>query len=142
MVKVDLVLDRIRRLRETGEALLRVLPTDDARLAQDRDVRDLVSFRVYLIAQEANHVAAHVITDQGWGPTTSLHEHFSTLAARAVVAPDLAERWASAIKVRNLIGHGYAAVDPAKLHAAARELAGLIDPFCAAVLAFAEANAT
>ena len=41
------------------------------------------------------------------------------------------------LKVRNLIGHAYAEIDPAKLIEAAGEVARLIDPFCAAVLAFA-----
>jgi uncharacterized protein YutE (UPF0331/DUF86 family) len=45
---------------------------------------------------------------------------------------------AGGVKVRNLIGHAYADVDPAKLHEAAAELVGVLDAFCAAVLSYAE----
>lgn len=45
---------------------------------------------------------------------------------------------AAGVKVRNLIGHAYAEVDPTKLHAAATELSVLLEAFCAAVLSFAE----
>ena len=63
------------------------------------------------------------------------------LQEKKVVAGRVAESLAAAIKVRNLIGHAYAEIDPDKLHAAAQILVPLIDPFCASVLAFAESQA-
>jgi len=52
----------------------------------------------------------------------------------------VANQLAAAVKVRNLIGHGYAAVDAQKMHAAALEILALVDPFCEAVLSFAESH--
>ena len=45
------------------------------------------------------------------------------------------------MKVRNLIAHGYVAIDPVKLHAAAQVLASLAERYAAAVLAWAEKQA-
>jgi uncharacterized protein YutE (UPF0331/DUF86 family) len=142
MVRLDVVRNKVRRLRDTGQALSRALPVDFTTLAGDRDALDLVSFRVYLAMQEAIDLAAHLIADQGWGPAPSLREHFSILRDRGVIDPSLGALLEAGVKVRNLIGHAYAEVDPLKLHRAATELGGLVDPYCAAVLAFAESAAT
>jgi len=140
MVRLDLVRDKIGRLRETAALLRACLPGQAAAMAASRDVRDLVSFRVYLVMQEAIDLCSHVIADQGWGPVPSLRDHFSLLADKGVLSSDLAGRLSAGVKLRNLVGHGYAEVDPAKMQAAARELAGLVDPFCNAMLAFAETH--
>jgi hypothetical protein len=47
MVRVDLVRDKIRRLRDTGQALLACLPGDPGPLAADRDAIDLVAFQAF-----------------------------------------------------------------------------------------------
>jgi len=117
-----------------------VLPADSAALAADKDRLDLVAFRVYLVMQEAVDLATHVIADHGWGPAGSLRDHFSMLASRGVLDAALANELSAGVKVQNLIGHAYAALDPVKLHAAAIALDRLVDPFCAAVLVFAEGS--
>ena len=140
MVRLDLVRDKIGRLRETAALLRACLPGQAAAMAASRDVRDLVSFCVYLVMQEAIDLCSHVIADQGWGPVPSLRDHFALLAEKGVLSSDLAGRLSAGVKLRNLVGHGYAEVDPTKMQAAARELAGLVDPFCNAMLAFAESH--
>ena len=63
------------------------------------------------------------------------------LAAKGALDATLAQKLAAGVKVRNLIGHAYAQVDPVKIHAAAGELVSLLEAFCAAMVAFAEATA-
>jgi uncharacterized protein YutE (UPF0331/DUF86 family) len=142
MVRIDLVRAKVRRLRETVAGLRACLPADAQGLSLGRDILDLVSFRVYLGVQEAIDLAAHLAADQGWGPLPTLREHFGLLATKGVLDPVLAGDLGAAVKVRNLIGHAYAEVDPIKLYPAASKLVGLLESFCAAVLAFAEANAS
>jgi uncharacterized protein YutE (UPF0331/DUF86 family) len=138
MVQLDVVRDKVARVRDTAEWLRSCLPTQASDMAANRNVRDLVSFRVYLVIQEAIDICSHVIADQGWGPVASLRDHFTLLGDKGVLPADLAGRLATGVKVRNLVGHGYAAVDPEKMHDAAVTLAALIDPFCKAILTFAE----
>jgi len=137
MVRIELVRDKIRRLRETVAALRDALPSSPLGLSH-RDALDLVSFRVYLGLQEAIDLASHVIADEGWGPAPSLRDHFTILGSHKVLEPELAMALAGGVKVRNLIGHAYADVDPAKLHEAATELVDVLDAFCAGVLRYAE----
>jgi len=90
--------------------------------------------------QEALDLASHVVADEGWGPVSSLREHFSPLGRRRALREGLARQLADAVELRNPIGHAYAAVDPARLHAAARALLSLLERFCEEILAFAESR--
>jgi uncharacterized protein YutE (UPF0331/DUF86 family) len=137
MVRVDLVHDKVRRLRATLAALAGCLPADPAALGASRDARDLASFRVYLSMQEAIDLCSHLIADEGWGPAPSLRDHFTILADKGVIDAGLAGHLAAGVKIRNLIGHAYVEIDPVRLHAAALELQQLLEAFCAQVLAFA-----
>jgi uncharacterized protein YutE (UPF0331/DUF86 family) len=142
MVQLDLVRDKVMRLRDTAASLSSCLPAATAEMASSRDVRDLVSFRVYLVMQEAIDLCSHVIADQGWGPVPSLRDHFALLVDKGVLPAGLAGRLATGVKVRNLVGHGYAAIDPNKMREAAATLVTLVDPFCDAILSFAETHQT
>ncbi len=142
MVQLNLVRDKIVRLRDTAAALRSCLPGTATSMTTSRDVRDLVSFRVYLAVQEAIDLCSHVIADRGWGPVASLRDHFTLLGNKGVLPTELAGQSATAVKVRNLVGHGYADVDPEKMREAAAILVSLVDPFCDAILAFAGTHAT
>jgi uncharacterized protein YutE (UPF0331/DUF86 family) len=56
------------------------------------------------------------------------------VALRIALAAELGD----GVKIRNLIGHAYAAVDPVRLHAAADILPDLLERFCTGVLAWSE----
>jgi len=92
--------------------------------------------------QEAIDPCSHVIADQGWGPVASLRDHFIVMASKGVLPAELAVQLATAVKVRNLVGRGYADVDPEMMSEAAVTLPALIDPFCDAILSFAETRAS
>jgi len=142
MVQLDLVRDKVARVRDAAAWLRDCLPASPNEMTANRNLRDLVSFRVYLVIQEAIDLCSHVIADQGWGPVASLRDHFTFLADKGVLPPSLAGQLATGVKVRNLIGHAYAAVDPEKMHEAALALLPLVDPFCQTILSFAENHAT
>jgi len=142
MVQLEIVRQKIARMRDTGQWLKACLPAGSADMVRDRDVRDLVSFRVYLLVQDAIDICSHIIADQGWGPVPSLRDHFTFLADKGILPSGLASQLAAAVKVRNLVGHGYVAVDPQKMHEAAVEIVAMVDPFCASVLSFAEGHAS
>ncbi len=140
MTRIDLVRDKIRRIRHVVELLERCLPDAPAALARDEDALHLVAFRVYLGLQEGIDLASHIIADEGWGPAASLREHFVILARQGVIDADIAASFGDGVKIRNLIGHAYGDVDPVKLHAEAEALPKLLTDYCRAVLVFAEAR--
>ncbi len=111
-MQIDLVRQKIGRIRHVAELLSVGLPSQPEALVNDEDALHLVAFRVYLGLQEALDLASHLVADQGWGPAASLREHFEILARQGVLDARLAATLADGVKIRNLIGHAYGELDP------------------------------
>jgi uncharacterized protein YutE (UPF0331/DUF86 family) len=140
VTRIELVREKIRRIRHVGRLLERSTPEDPEVLARDEDRLHLVAFRVYLGLQETIDLASHVIADEGWGPVASLRDHYEILVREGALGAETGALLSDGVKIRNLIGHAYGEVDPVKLQAAARVLPRLLETFCQDVLAFAEAR--
>jgi uncharacterized protein YutE (UPF0331/DUF86 family) len=89
-----------------------------AELASDRDALDLVAFHLMLAVQAACDVAAHIVADEGFTPTSSLADGFARLAAHGVLTEPTARALARAVGLRNVIAHAYHRVDVTAVHAA------------------------
>jgi len=96
-----------------------------AELAGDRDALDLVSFNLMLAVQTCADIASHLISDEGWPPAATLADSFARLEAHGVITATTAKALGRAVGLRNVVAHGYSAVDPALVHAAST--AGLTD---------------
>ena len=87
----------------------------------DADVRDLVTFHLYLAIQEAIDLAVHWVADSGIQPPDDVGSAFDILAEEGQIDLDLAERMRGAVGLRNRIAHGYATLDHRRLHAEMRD---------------------
>jgi uncharacterized protein YutE (UPF0331/DUF86 family) len=103
--------DRVSRARAHAKA------TADE-LAADRDALDLVSFNLMLAVQSCVDIASHVIADEGWPPAGTLADAFARIAEHGVISSKTKHALTRAVGLRNAVAHGYAAVDPASVHAA------------------------
>jgi uncharacterized protein YutE (UPF0331/DUF86 family) len=112
VAKLAELADRVSRVRSRAKAT-------PAELAADRDALDIVSFNLMLAVQACLDVASHVISDEGWPPATTLAESFKRLAEHGATSAATAASMGDAAGLRNVVAHGYAGVDPAKVHAAA-----------------------
>jgi len=99
----------------------------------DEDRQDVASFHLFLAIQECIDLAVHWVADEGWGAPDDAASAFLLLAARRAIDRDLAEGLRGAAGLRNLIAHGYATVDHARLHAEYREGIATLRRFLAAV---------
>lgn len=59
--------------------------------------------------------AQHVAASEGWGPPSSNADAVRLLGRHGVIDPDLATDVARAVAFRNLLVHGYADVDDARV---------------------------
>jgi len=100
---------RVQRLRLSGAALY----------ASDETAAELVSFNLMLAVQCASDLAAHLISDQDWGPVATAGDAFEELARRGVIPMALAAQLRKAVGFRNAVAHGYAQLHRDFLHAAA-----------------------
>ncbi|MBI5500776.1 MAG: DUF86 domain-containing protein [Deltaproteobacteria bacterium] len=110
MAELQRRLDRIRAGIRTDAA---AFPSEESRMEN-------IAFNVLLAVQTAVDLGAHLIAREGWEPPDTLSATFTILEAHAVLGGATAEAMRSGTRLRNLIAHGYARVDPVKLVASAQ----------------------
>lgn len=69
--------------------------------------------------------AQHVLSSEGWGPPETNADAMRVLAERGVLDETLATAMAAAVRFRNVLVHGYAAVDDTRVASALDELGDL-----------------
>jgi uncharacterized protein YutE (UPF0331/DUF86 family) len=77
----------------------------------DADSRDVVLFNLMQAIQGCIDLAAHVVSDEGYGMAGSTQEFFYLLQNNQVISPALTESMYKAVGFRNLIVHEYAKID-------------------------------
>lgn len=82
----------------------------EAFLAAMKD-RDLAIFYLFLALQESIDLAAHWVSDAGWGAPDDAGSTFDVLADRGAIERALADRLREGVGLRNRIAHGYALLD-------------------------------
>lgn len=94
-------LDRVASKTESGlEAFL-----------EDIDRQDVVAFNLHLAIENCIDIAAHIISENGWGVPGSASEMFYLLENKGLLQVDLTERMIKAVGLRNLIVHEYGKIE-------------------------------
>jgi uncharacterized protein YutE (UPF0331/DUF86 family) len=133
MVKPDVVRRKVARaVARLDEAEAILSQPSEAFLASAKD-QDLASFYLFLAIQECIDLAAHWVSDAGWGSPDDAVSTFLLLADRRAIDRDLAEGLRGAAGLRNLIAHGYALVDHARIQSEYREGISSLRRFLTAV---------
>ncbi|HOU91862.1 MAG TPA: DUF86 domain-containing protein [Polyangiaceae bacterium] len=109
MTDADLVQKRLA-LIETYLAELATLARPE-RIAEDVREERFVEHTLQLAIQAAIDVASHLVSDERLGEPATNQELFALLARRGTLEGELARRLGRAAGFRNLLVHGYAAVD-------------------------------
>jgi len=119
MVNRDVVAAKLADLAFRVGRARRHAKASSAELAADPDALDLVAFNLMLAVQICADIASHVIADSGWPSARTLAEGFASLGDHGVLTSTTAEALGRAAGLRNVVAHGYAAVDVSLVHAAA-----------------------
>jgi uncharacterized protein YutE (UPF0331/DUF86 family) len=80
------------------------------------DSQYIVMFNLLQALQGCIDLAAHVVSDEGFGMAGSMNEFFYLLQEQGVVPDDLTERMVRAVGFRNLCVHEYARRDLEKVY--------------------------
>ena len=101
------------------ERSLRVLrslrPRGRAAFESDEVVQDRVDRHAQLLAQACADVALHILPATGAAAPETYAEALVRLGAAGVVPPALAARLAAAVRLRNILVHGYLDIDHGRL---------------------------
>jgi uncharacterized protein YutE (UPF0331/DUF86 family) len=107
----DLIAKRLA-LVETYVRELRELARPD-RMAHDLRELRFVERTLQLAVQAALDTASHIVSDSHLGEPLTNQDLFLLLARNGWIGDDLASRMAAAAGFRNVLVHGYAAIDVA-----------------------------
>jgi uncharacterized protein YutE (UPF0331/DUF86 family) len=133
MVDHDVLARRIAtataRLRDVRELLDR---SREDFLADVRG-RDLTAFYLQLAIQDCIDLASHWVSDAGWTPPEDAGSAFDTLADHGVIPRELATILRQAVGLRNVIAHGYAALDHGRFFVEVREALPELERYLAAL---------
>jgi uncharacterized protein YutE (UPF0331/DUF86 family) len=81
------------------------------RFKADADSQDVVLFNLMQAIQGCIDLAAHVVSDEGYGMAGSTQEFFYLLQNNQVISAALTESMYKAVGFRNLVVHEYAKID-------------------------------
>lgn len=135
MVKPEVVRRKTVRAAARLDDAEGILSRSPGEFLSDAKNRDLASFYLFLAIQECIDLAAHWVSDHGWGSPDDAGSTFDVLADRQAIERDLAERLRKAVGLRNLIAHGYSDVNHARVQGEYREGVSALRRFLAAVAA-------
>lgn len=109
----------VRRRLRAMERSLRILRSLRARgrdaFLSDEIVQDRAERHAQLLAQACADIALHIIAGTGTAAPETYAEALSALAADAVIPRPLGARLAQAIRLRNILVHGYLDIDHGRL---------------------------
>lgn len=109
MTDRDLLLKRLAFI-ETCLAEIRRLARPD-RLDVDVKERRFVDYTLQICVQAVQDVASHIVSDERLGEPSSNVELFELLRGAGWIEEDLAATLRAAVGFRNVLVHGYTAVD-------------------------------
>ena len=129
MVDRALVAARMASARAHMVRVRKFLPAAAEALERDADLQDLVAHNVWLAVQDCIDLAAHTVSDKGWGVAGSFAEGFELLHEHAVLAEGTSDAMIKAAGLRNRIVHRYGDLDWKIVHAAVAELQQAVESF-------------
>ncbi len=100
----------------------------------DDDSQDLVLFNLMQAIQGCTDLAAHIVSDEGYGMAGSMHEFFYLLCGRGIISVRLQESMIKAVGFRNLIVHEYAKLDLERVYEIATDGLNDLEEFIAVII--------
>jgi uncharacterized protein YutE (UPF0331/DUF86 family) len=85
------------------------------------DLQEVVAFNLHLAVENCIDIAAHIISENGWGVPGSASEMFLQLEKHGMLDAELTAKMIKAIGLRNLIVHEYARINLKLLFEIARK---------------------
>lgn len=111
----ELLLKKALLCRARVERIRRALPADPTDVERDEKLEAFLSFHLFLLAQDAVDLAAHLVAARGLDVPGSQRETFDALAAAGLLGRDTAEGMAGLASLRNRIAHAYGDVDAVRM---------------------------
>lgn len=117
MVDRQIVIAKVALIEKAVARIRAKRPASLEQFMVEPDLQDIVMFNIIQALQGCIDLAAHVVSDEGYGMAGSMNEFFYLLEEQGVLPAGLVERMVLAVGFRNLCVHEYARLDLAKVYA-------------------------
>ncbi len=111
MVDRDLVLVKASSVRRHLDRVTEKRDTDLRTFMRDIDRQESILFNLQMAIQNCIDIAAHIISDEGFGVPGSTNEMFYLLQEKGYIDTEITEKMVKAVGFRNLIVHEYGKVE-------------------------------
>lgn len=110
-VDFDLLLAKASSVRKHLDRVSEKCDVSVEAFLKDIDRQEIVLFNLQMAVQNSVDIAAHIISEKGFGVAGSTNEMFYLLEENGYIETELTERMVRAVGFRNLIVHEYARVE-------------------------------
>lgn len=110
MADRDLLLAKATSVRRHLNRVIQKRDVDLQAFLKDVDRQESILFNLQMAIQNCIDIAAHIISDEGFGVPGSTNEMFYLLEENGYMDAELTEKMVSAVGFRNLIVHEYSRV--------------------------------
>jgi len=111
LVDRDLVLVKASSVRRHLDRVTEKRDTDLRTFMRDIDRQESILFNLQMAIQNCIDIAAHIISDEGFGVPGSTNEMFYLLQEKGYIDTEITEKMVKAVGFRNLIVHEYGKVE-------------------------------
>jgi uncharacterized protein YutE (UPF0331/DUF86 family) len=111
----ELLLRKAIQIRDRIAKLRAALPARPDSVNEDERLEAFLSFHLFLVAQDAVDLAAHLVAARGLAVPATQREVFEALAAAGLLSQESARGMAQMASLRNRIAHSYGEIDPVRM---------------------------
>ena len=111
VVDRDLILAKASSVKRHLKRVIEKRNIDLQTFLKDIDCQESILFNLQMAIQNCIDVAAHIISEEGFGVAGSTNEMFYLLEENGYLDTDLTEKMVKAVGFRNLIVHEYGKVE-------------------------------
>ena len=115
MVDRDLIMAKAGSVRRHCQRIRDKANVDVEVFNADLDRQESILFNLQMAIQNCIDIAAHIVSEEGYGVPGSSNEMFYMLEENHLIDRPLTEKMVKAVGLRNLIVHEYAKIDLGKV---------------------------
>jgi len=110
-VDSDLILAKAGSVRNHLKRISEKINVDSGSFIKDIDRQESILFNIQMAVQNCIDIAAHIISEEGFGVPGSTTEMLYVLKENGYLDSDLTRKMVKAVGFRNLIVHEYARIE-------------------------------
>jgi uncharacterized protein YutE (UPF0331/DUF86 family) len=111
LVDTDLILAKAGSVKRHLNRVFEKRNTDLRTFLKNIDIQESVLFNIQMAIQNCIDIAAHIISDEGFGVPGSTNEMFYLLEENGYLDNEITEKMVKAVGLRNLVVHEYSKID-------------------------------